>query len=159
MKHIFTLAVILIVAVSAIAYVSQDVQTTESVESSNLTTNIEAAAPESPIIPVASAAAIYADYSVANVDQALAEGQDTFLFFHAAWCPSCVLLDREINNRFSEIPEDLTILKVDFDKEDDLKIKYGITSQNTLVHLNEGGEALNKWSGGGLDEILAEAML
>jgi len=45
------------------------------------------------------------------------------------------------------IPENLTILKVDYDSATDLKKKYAVTTQHTLVQVDQGGNLIKKWSG------------
>jgi pentapeptide MXKDX repeat protein len=88
----------------------------------------------------------YTDYSPEKIAQA--GNGDVVLFFHASWCPSCRALNSSIENNLGAIPEGLTILKVNYDKETDLKKKYGVTSQHTLVQVDANGELITKWSGG-----------
>ena len=73
---------------------------------------------------------------------------NTVLFFHASWCPSCRGLNSDIEKNLDNIPSDLTILKVDYDKETALKQKYGVTTQHTLVQVDNQGTLIKKWSGG-----------
>lgn len=97
----------------------------------------------------------YESYSPEKL--AMAENGDVVLFFHASWCPSCRGLDTNINNNLSAIPSDTTILKLDYDKETELKKKYGVTYQHTLVQVDANGDMIKKWSGGGtLDALLAQ---
>ena len=70
------------------------------------------------------------------------------LFFHASWCPSCRGLNSDIEKNLDNIPSDLTVLKVDYDKETALKQKYGVTTQHTLVQVDNEGSLIKKWSGG-----------
>jgi len=77
----------------------------------------------------------------------LAQGpENKVLFFHASWCPSCRALESSLNNE--EIPADLGIYKVDYDNSTELKKKYGVTSQHTLVQVDAEGEMITKWLGG-----------
>lgn len=76
-----------------------------------------------------------------------AEHGDVVLFFHASWCPSCRSLDSNIEANRSSIPEGLSILKVDYDKETELKKKYGVTYQFTMVQVGADGSLIKKWSG------------
>ena len=78
---------------------------------------------------------------------ARAETGDVVLFFHASWCPSCRGLNSDIENNMSAIPEGVSILKTDYDKETELKKKYGITYQHTLVQVDKDGNMIKKWSG------------
>lgn len=72
---------------------------------------------------------------------------DVVLFFHASWCPSCRSLNSDIEKNISSIPEGVSILKVDYDKETELKKKYGVTYQHTLVQVDKDGNLIKKWSG------------
>jgi thioredoxin 1 len=77
------------------------------------------------------------------------------LFFAAGWCPTCRGADADIKANLKTIPKDVVIYKTDYDTETALKTKYGITRQHTFVYVNAKAEAIKKWSGGGLTEILA----
>ncbi len=58
------------------------------------------------------------------------------LFFHANWCPTCVAIEKDIEKNKKNIPENLTLLKVNYDDADDLKEKYGVTGQYTFVQID-----------------------
>lgn len=86
-----------------------------------------------------------------------AETGDVVLFFHASWCPSCRGLNVSIESNLKSIPESVTILKTDYDKETDLKKKYGVTYQHTLVQVDKDGNMIKKWSGSSsLDNLLSQ---
>ncbi len=87
----------------------------------------------------------YETYSPEKI--ARAESGDVVLFFHASWCPSCRGLNSDIEGNAVSIPEGVSILKVDYDKETELKRKYGVTYQHTLVQVDEEGNLIKKWSG------------
>ena len=76
-----------------------------------------------------------------------AETGDVVLFFHASWCPSCRGLNSDIEKNLEAIPSEVSILKVDYDTESELKKKYGITYQHTLVQVDKDGNMIKKWSG------------
>ena len=90
--------------------------------------------------PVEGVYTAYASEKLAN-----AESGDVVLFFHASWCPSCKSADSDIMK--NTVPEGLTILKVDYDSETELKGKYGVTYQHTFVQVDKDGKQLKKWSG------------
>lgn len=69
------------------------------------------------------------------------------LFFHASWCSTCKALDKDILLNVSKIPTGVTIAQVDFDEETDLKKKYSVTLQHTLVQIDNNGNEIAKWSG------------
>ncbi len=65
------------------------------------------------------------------------------LFFHAPWCPQCRQLESEIES--GSIPANVTIFKVDYDTNQDLRAKYGVTLQTTLVKVNDNGDLVKKF--------------
>jgi len=80
------------------------------------------------------------------------------LFFHASWCPSCRALDKNVEANLANIPADVTILVVNYDKEADLKKKYGVTRQHTLVQVDADGNKIQTLNGltNTLDQVLAQ---
>lgn len=103
-------------------------------------------------------AQVKGSYEVYNAEKiALAETGDVVLFFHAPWCPSCRALNSDIEKNLSIIPDGVTILKTDYDTQTELKKKYGITSQHTLVQVDANGNMIKKWSGGSkLESLLSQ---
>ena len=95
----------------------------------------------------------YVSYNEASVREVAANGT-AVLFFHAPWCPTCRRLDKEIKNEVSTLPDGVVIFKTDYDSESQLKKKYGVTYQHTLVVVDENLDLVKKWSGGGFDEVL-----
>ncbi|MCA9353280.1 thioredoxin family protein [Candidatus Nomurabacteria bacterium] len=90
---------------------------------------------------------------------ALAEDGKVVLFFHAPWCPTCSLLNKDIEANLSSIPEGVHILKVDYDTSSELKQKYGVTYQHTLVLVDKDGNMIEKWSGGDTLETILEKII
>ncbi len=81
----------------------------------------------------------YVDY----YDGAIAETAGTkVLFFHASWCPKCRDLEADI--LANDIPDDFTVFKVDFDTATELRQRYGVTLQTTIVYVDDDGDALAK---------------
>jgi hypothetical protein len=63
-------------------------------------------------------------------------------------------LERNIIKEGDDIPEDLTILKLDYDSAKDLRDKYSVVIQHTLVQVDSKGNEITKWTGGNdLDSI------
>ena len=79
--------------------------------------------------------------------------KDKLLFFHAAWCPTCKAAETEITKNIGELPQDLVIVKVDYDTQKELVNKYKITYQHTFVLVDSQGEQIKQWSGGGVKTI------
>lgn len=65
------------------------------------------------------------------------------LFFHAPWCPQC--RDLEASIKAGTIPPGVTIIKVDYDSMRDLRKKYGVTIQTSLVRVSDSGELEKKY--------------
>lgn len=99
---------------------------------------------------VAQFAPNYVEYSPATLAKAKESGR-TLLFFWAPWCGTCSALDDELKQRSSELPKDLTILRTNYDTQSDLKAKYNIITQHTLVQVDKNGNEIKKWIGGGVD--------
>lgn len=78
------------------------------------------------------------------------------VFFRASWCPSCKALDENIKANMNIIPENLLILDVNYDTENQMKQKYGVTTQHTLVQVDAEGNLIQKWSGGSTLESIVE---
>ena len=98
----------------------------------------------------------YVDYSDSLVDQMLADGKRVVLFFHAAWCPTCRLADRRIREATYQIPSDVVIVKVDYDREKSLVDAYGVLYQHTFVQISEDRSPVTKFQGSStLPAILA----
>lgn len=96
---------------------------------------------------------VYKDYSPDVLAQAQQSGQKVVLFFHAAWCPFCRAAEAEITSNLGKIPSGVTVLKVDYDKERELKTKYAITYQHTFVQVDGLENQVTKWTGGGINEL------
>ena len=87
----------------------------------------------------------YGPYSADKL--ALAADGDVVLFFHASWCPSCRALGSDIKENIASIPANTHILVVDYDNSTELKKKYGIVRQHTLVQVDQNGVALQTLTG------------
>jgi len=96
---------------------------------------------------------LYLDYDESLLTRA--KDGNVVLFFHANWCSSCKALDSGLKNDLENFPEDLTILKLNYDKESELKKKYGVVIQHTLVQVDSEGNEITKWTGGNdLESVL-----
>ncbi len=108
---------------------------------------------EDDVVKDDASAGIYTNYDPALVSQA-SDGS-VVLFFHADWCPACRSADSNIQKNAGNIPDGISILKVDYDNSKDLKEKHGVTYQHTFVTVDANGNQLNKWNGSPtLDDIL-----
>ncbi|TXG77895.1 thioredoxin, partial [Patescibacteria group bacterium] len=82
----------------------------------------------------------YVPYSEAAVAQT---SNTKVLFFHAPWCPQCRQLDADITEK--GVPAGVTIFKVDYDTNQALRQKYGVTIQTTLVTVDDQGQLIKKY--------------
>lgn len=97
----------------------------------------------------------YRDYDSSLLSRA--DGGRVVLFFHAGWCPTCKVLEADIIRNENAIPDDLTILKINYDEADDLKDKYDIFIQHTLVQVDSSGNMISQWTGGNdLDYLVSK---
>lgn len=87
-----------------------------------------------------SSSGAYVDYSA----DVIAKTSGTkILFFHASWCPQCRALEKDIKDK--SIPDGVTIIKVDYDTNQSLRQKYGVTIQTTLVKVDDNGNLVKKY--------------
>lgn len=87
----------------------------------------------------------------------VSETDTVVLFFHATWCPTCKQLADDITANAERIPTDVRILLVNFDTATDLKQKYGVTLQHTLVQVDAVGSEAGRWIGTPtLDKLLSQ---
>ena len=66
------------------------------------------------------------------------------LFFYAPWCPQCRALEQSI--KAGTIPNDVTIFKTDFDSSTELRMKYGVNLQTTLVEIDSSGNKIQAYT-------------
>jgi thiol-disulfide isomerase/thioredoxin len=141
MKNIFI--IIAVVAILGGVYYSVNNTSTENLEdNTNQVVRDDERVGEVPT----GSNGLYVDYDESLL--AKADGGDVVLFFHAGWCPTCKALERDVQNNLSDIPQDLTILKLNYDKESELKKKYEVFIQHTLVQVDSKGNEITKWVGG-----------
>ena len=121
---------------------NQSTTTSREVESSQ---NEDSAEPDDIAEPTSQtnndSSGEYIDYS----EQAFVDAADQtrLLFFHASWCPQCRALEADI--AANGVPEDVTIFEVDFDNSQQLRQKYGVTTQTTVVKVDADGELVDSF--------------
>lgn len=82
----------------------------------------------------------YSDYSADTLSSVKGK---RILFFHAPWCPQCRQLEASIKS--GEIPDGVSIVKVDYDSNQKLRQKYGVTIQTTMVLIGDNEESIKKF--------------
>lgn len=132
-KIIGVALIVLVVAAGAFFYLSGKQDSTETPEKGNNDSR-------------------YIEYAESSLTD-----ETNIIFFHASWCPTCRGLEGEIKADLNSIPTDMTILKADFDTEIELRQKYEVTYQHTLVQVDSEGNQIKKWSGSrDISEIVSE---
>lgn len=129
---------IVLVIVAGVVYLIVTKKSTTADQSTSSQTSSDKVTPRETTTP--ETAGTYVDYTPEAV--AKATGQRV-LFFHASWCPQCRQLDASI--KAGPIPVDTTIYKVDYDSNQALRQKYGVTIQTTLVLLDGSGNVAKKY--------------
>ena len=93
----------------------------------------------------------YLEYSQARLQHAKEEF--IVLFFHANWCPTCKAFEEKVLSE--EIPENIKILKVDFDTNTELRKKYNILTQTSFVLVDNDGNLKKRWVWGqAIDDVV-----
>ena len=75
-------------------------------------------------------------YSAAALAAAQAADQPVALHFHADWCPTCRAQDKVLQSLKKEPGLDLTLLVANYDTEKDLKRRFKVNAQSTLIVLH-----------------------
>lgn len=80
-------------------------------------------------------------YSAAALAQAQQADKPVALHFHADWCPTCRAQEKALQTLADEKGLDLTVLKVDYDNEKELKRQFKVNTQSTLIVLRGNKES------------------
>jgi thiol-disulfide isomerase/thioredoxin len=96
----------------------------------------------------------YQDYSASRVSTEQAQGNKVVLFFYAPWCPFCRTADAAFKANVGKIPGGVTVLKIDYDSNKELRTKYGVTTQHSFVQIDNNQELVTKWIGGDVDNLI-----
>ncbi|GAA1779606.1 thioredoxin [Agromyces lapidis] len=98
--------------------------------------------PSGEVVPEASEPSAivgaYLDYEDGAIE---ATSGPKALFFYASWCPKCRALDEALLAEGP--PDELTVFKVDYDERTDLRQRYGVTLQTTIVFVDDRGELVS----------------
>lgn len=86
----------------------------------------------------------YVEYDLPSLDVDLAAGKKVALFFKANWCSSCGSLNEDIVANKSIIDDETKIFVVDYDSEKELKEKYKVTQQHTIVYIDQDKNEIKK---------------
>jgi len=100
-------------------------------------------------------------YSAAALAAAQKADKPVALQFHADWCPTCRAQDKVLRALKAEPGLDVTVFKVNYDTEKDLKRQYKIQTQSTIVVLRgdkERGRLVGDTTEAGIRTALKSAL-
>ena len=73
-------------------------------------------------------------YTQAAFDAAQAQNKPVIVQIHATWCPTCAKQEPILAKLLADpANKDVTLMRVDFDKEKDIVRAFGATTQSTLI--------------------------
>ncbi len=75
-------------------------------------------------------------YTAAALSRAQKANQPVAVHFHADWCPTCRAQSQALQALKSEAGLDITVLVANYDTEKDLKRRFNVRAQSTLVVLH-----------------------
>lgn len=142
-KQSFIIVILCAIAAVSIWFVvtnGDSVTTRSSGAQESTSSEIPSSEPQNEAQSPASGSGEYVEYS----DDAIANAQgDVYLFFHAPWCPQCRSIESGIET--DGVPADTTVIKVDYDSNQALRQKYGVTLQTSFVKVTNSGESVSKF--------------
>lgn len=71
-------------------------------------------------------------------------GENSVIFFYAAWCPVCQAKDTNLSEWYGSAEFPVKTYRANYDTEDALKQKYGVTMQDTFVLIDGSGKVIKK---------------
>jgi thiol-disulfide isomerase/thioredoxin len=92
-------------------------------------------------------AAGYISYETYSASPEKYSASNVVLFYNAYWCSTCKAARDGFESGLGEIPEDLTIVLVDFDENTEMRKKYDVIVQHTFVQIDSAGNELQRWYG------------
>lgn len=109
-----------------------------------------AAAEDNPFFDVKGLAPTVVNFTTEQAALGLAKTRRVVYFFAADWCELCAADLAELRTKTAEVPADVTLVLVDFDNADDLRVKYGIPLQDVFLQIDSLGKKKTLWVGGGV---------
>lgn len=142
-KSLAFVLVLLVLVVGSLAYVFLS-KTEKQVADEAGNSKKTPASKEAPANDTSSANASIKGAYLPYTSEAVTQAKGTvLLFFHAPWCPQCREIEKTINE--SGIPDNVTVLKIDYDTNQALRQKYGVTLQTTFVKVDNQGNKLGSY--------------
>jgi thiol-disulfide isomerase/thioredoxin len=101
-------------------------------------------------------------YSPETLEQAELSGHPVLLEFYASWCSTCRSQSKALDSlKSQEDFQDLIVLRADYDNDKELKKRFGVKKQSTLILLKDGKEVartIGTTRESALAEFLTESM-
>lgn len=100
-------------------------------------------------------------YTAAALSSAQQAGKPVALHFHADWCPTCRAQDKVLQSIKAEPGLDLTLLSVDYDTEKELKKRFNVRAQSTIIVLRgqkETARSVGDTTPDGIRAVLKSAL-
>jgi len=100
-------------------------------------------------------------YSATALAQAQKADKPVALHFHADWCPTCRAQEKVLQELKSDAGLDMTVLVANYDTEKELKRRFNVRAQSTLVVLlgeKETYRVVGDTSPGGIRSALKSAL-
>jgi thiol-disulfide isomerase/thioredoxin len=136
--------------------INKDADTTDSKTGASSSTSVDTNNGTAADQQQSSSADSYVDYR----DGIIADTSGTkLLFFHAPWCPQCRALEADIKSQ--GVPDGVSIIKVDYDNNQQLRREYGVTIQTTVVRVDDDGKLVEKfvaYDDPSLDAVIKELL-
>ncbi len=83
------------------------------------------------------------------------------LYFFATWCPECKEAEKDFQANLGKLPANVAIFKIHYNdpetssQDKELAKKYGIVYQHTFVQVDNQGNEITKWNGGGFNKLIS----
>ncbi len=86
-------------------------------------------------------------YSAEALQKAQEEGGESLIEFYASWCPTCWRQHSSLKKVSNDSKfEKVTFFEADYDDSDELKNKFGVSRQSTLI-IVKGDKEIARLSG------------
>ena len=89
----------------------------------------------------------YISYETYSTAPEKYSASNVVLFYNAYWCSTCKAARDGFEAGLSEMPEDLTIVLVDFDENTEMRKKHDVIVQHTFIQIDSSGNELQRWYG------------
>ena len=93
----------------------------------------------------------FGDMTIAS--SAIGNGNSSLLFFYASWCGYCQTKDANLKELYRDESLTLSTYKIDFDTASELKARYAVASQDTVVLIDGSGNSKQVIMGATKDEL------